>query len=283
MNLSVSTTFTSDGNPLSDTLKICKEANIYSVELGSNHCYEESYDYLSDFPFQYLVHNYFPIPKESFVLNIASIDPNIRYRSIQHIKNSIRFCEKIGAKLYTFHPGFLTDPVGANLSKKNYDFQWDNNQINGANYKKTKINMYLALDDVIKYAKSRKISIAIETEGSLNKRNHLIMQRPDEYEEFMKKYSPTDISINLNIGHLNLAAKAFQFKREDFVDLIKNYISAMELSHNDGIEDQHLPLQQNGWYWSIILDPYFKNIYKILEFRNTSIKSILNNIKLFKR
>ena len=57
----------------------------------------------------------------------------------------------------------------------------------------------------------------------------------------------------------------------------------MELSHNDGIEDQHLPLQQNGWYWSIILDPYFKNIYKILEFRNTSIKSILNNIKLFNR
>jgi len=283
MNLSVSTTFTSDGNPLLDTLKICKEEKIYSVELGSNHCYEESYDYLSDFPFQYLVHNYFPIPKESFVLNIASADPNIRNKSIQHIKNSIRFCEKIGAELYTFHPGFLTDPVGEHLSKKNYDFQWDDNQINNINYKKAKINMYLALDDVIKYAKSRKISIAIETEGSLNKKNHLIMQHPDEYEEFMKKYSPTDISINLNIGHLNLAAKAFQFKREDFVDLIKNYIIAMELSHNDGIEDQHLPLQQNGWYWSIILDPYFKNIYKILEFRNTSIKSILNNIKLFNR
>ena len=213
-------------------------------------------------------------------MNIASVDPNLRNKSIQHIKNSIRFCEKIGAELYTFHPGFLTDPVGENLSKKNYDFQWDDNQINNINYKKAKINMYLALDDVIKYAKSRKISIAIETEGSLNKKKHLIMQRPDEYEEFMAKYSSSDIGMNLNIGHLNLAAKAFQFEREDFVDLIQNYIVAMELSENDGTEDQHLPLRENAWYWEIILDPYFESVYKILEFRNTQISGIVKNIHM---
>ena len=107
---------------------------------------------------------------------------------------------------------------------------------NTNNYEKAKMNMYLALDEVVKYAQSRKISIAIETEGSLNKKNHLLMQRPDEYEEFMAKYSSSDIGMNLNIGHLNLAAKAFQFEREDFVDLIKDYIVAMELSHNDGLK-----------------------------------------------
>lgn len=279
----ISTTFLPDQKRLIDALKLCQKVGINSVEIGSNHCYEGNYNYIKDFQFKFLVHNYFPIPRDSFVLNIASIDTNIRARSIQHIKKAIEFCNKIGAELYTFHPGFLTDPHGANLSTKNYDFQWDDTQIVNSNYEKAKMNMYLALDEVVKYAQSRKISIALETEGSLNKKNHLLMQRPDEYEEFMAKYSSSDIGMNLNIGHLNLAAKAFQFEREDFVDLIKDYIVAMELSHNDGIEDEHLPLQPNSWYWNLICDPCLENAYKILEFRNTKIADIVNNMKLFQK
>jgi len=278
MNLTISTTFTPDGHPLIEALKLCKEAEIQSVEIGSNHCHEENYNYLSDFPFQYLVHNYFPIPKESFVLNIASFDENIRKRSIRHIKTAIDFCRDIDGKLYTFHSGFLTDPKGANLSNNNYDFQWDNNQLSKINRQKANDLMYSALDKIINYSRSKKIKIAIETEGSLNKKDHLLMQQPKEYKEFMLKYSNSDIGINLNIGHLNLAANAFDFNRSDFVDLIQNYIVAMELSHNDGMEDQHLPLQQDGWYWDLINDPRFKGAYKILEFRNTTIIEIVKNI-----
>ena len=122
--------------------------------------------------------------------------------------------------------------------------------------------------------------IAIETEGSLYKKDHLIMQCPEEYEEFMAKYSSVDISINLNVGHLNLAANAFDFNRHDFVDLIQDYIIAMELSHNDGLEDLHLPLKTNGWYWDLIQDSRFENVYKILEFRNTPILEIVKNIHI---
>jgi len=111
-NLYLSTTFIPDNNPLREALELCNKAGIKSVEIGSNHCFEENYDYLSDFSFQYLVHNYFPIPKESFVLNIASFDEKIRKMSIDHIKRAIDFCEDIKYKLYTFHPGFLTDPKG---------------------------------------------------------------------------------------------------------------------------------------------------------------------------
>ena len=37
--------------------------------------------------------------------------------SLQHIKKSILFCKKINAKLYTFHPGFLSDPDGEGSGK----------------------------------------------------------------------------------------------------------------------------------------------------------------------
>ena len=173
MKLYISTTFLSDGRPLHKALELCKGSGIQAVELGSNHCYEEDYRYLNNYDFQYLVHNYFPIPKDPFILNIASFNPGIRLRSIKHIKKAIDFCSEVGANLYTFHPGFLTDPDGANKSNNNYDFQWDEKQLQNTNYETAKRHMYNALDEAAKYAQSKKINIAIETEGSLNKKDHL--------------------------------------------------------------------------------------------------------------
>jgi len=279
----VSTTFLKDSTSLHKALSQCREAGIKSVEIGSNHCYEKNYDYCTDFPFQYLVHNYFPIPRESFTLNIASLDNEIRKKSIAHIKTAIDFSAEIRAKLYTFHPGFLTDPLDSNNSHQNYDFQWDDDQLKLKDCVRAKNLMYKALNEIIPYAQLKKVRIAIETEGSLNNKNHLLMQRPEEYEELVEKYSVNDISINLNIGHLNLASKAFDFNRFEFVNIIQDYIVGMELSHNDGKEDQHLPLKDEGWYWELINDVRFKYVYKILEFRNTSISSIKKNIKFIEK
>ena len=121
----------------------------------------------------------------------------------------------------------------------------------------------------------------LETEGSYNKSGFLLMQRPEEYKRLFKYFKPKELGINLNIGHLNLASKAFNFSKTKFVDNLKPYILAIELSHNNGIEDEHLPLKKKGWYWKIIKDPYFNKVYKILEFRNTNIKKIKKTIKLF--
>ena len=46
----------------------------------------------------------------------------------------------------------------------------------------------------------------------------------------------------------------------------------MELSHNYGKNDDHLPLKKGQWYWQIINNKKFKNTIKILEFRNSNIK-----------
>lgn len=278
----ISTTFGVDNTQLIDTLRLCQDNNIKSLELGSNHKYSKDFvSIIKGFGFNYLIHNYFPIPKESFVLNIASSNDEIYEKSIKHIQYSIDFCNKIDAKLYTFHPGFLTDPEGSNLSTNNYDFQWNNQKLINKDYSVAYDRMLRALEVSINYAKKKKIKIAIETEGSFMKKDHLLMQQPIEFVKFMDKFDPQDIGINLNIGHLFLASKAFDFDIDDFVNSIEKYIVAMELSHNDGVEDQHQPLEQNAWYWSLIFDERFKKSYKILEFRNTSIQTIKNNIKLF--
>ena len=238
-NIFVSTTFAEDDSKISDVLAKCKKENISNVELGSNHIYEKNFKkIIQKYNFRFLVHNYFPIPKKSFVVNIASLNKKIRTISIQHVKKAINFCKVTNSKLYTMHPGFLADPINAGRAKSNYDFIWDNNNLNG-NYNLAFNNMLSSLKKIVHFAKNKKVRVAIETEGSFKKKNLLLMQKPNEYKELFKYFKPNDLGINLNIGHLNLASRAFKFSKFEFVKKLKQYILAIELSHNNGIEDQH--------------------------------------------
>ena len=82
------------------------------------------------------------------------------------------------------------------------------------------------------------------------------MQKPNEFDNFSKEVSFLDIGINLNLGHLNLASKAFNFSRSKFIKKIKKYVVAIEMSHNFRKKDDHLPLKKNAWYWKILNDNY---------------------------
>lgn len=282
--LYVSTTFVKDETPIDQALELCEKLSIQNFELGSNHVYEKDYykiinKYIKK---KFCVHNYFLRPKKDFVVNIASNDIDIRNNSIQHIFKSIDFCDKIGAKLFTFHPGFLTDPKNENKKGKNYDFLYDNSKIKLINYSNTFDQMLKSIDTIVNYAKQKKVPIAIETEGSVSKKDHLLLQYPEEFENLKKYFGYNDIKINLNIGHLNLAMNTFKFKYNSLIKIIDKYIIAFELSHNNGKNDDHKPLKSEAWYWELIADKRFKNCLKILEFRNTSIKKVENNIKLVK-
>lgn len=282
-NIFVSTTFISNGNKISKPINLLKKNKILNIELGSNHIYEKKLNYiLKHKKLNYIVHNYFPVPKNSFVVNIASLDKKIRNMSLKHIKKSIKFCKKINAKLYTFHPGFLSDPNGVNLIQtKNYDFNWI--RINTRkNYNLAWKNMVTSIKKIIKFSKKNNINIAIESEGSYYASDHLLMQKPIEYKKFMKIFKSKDIGINLNIGHLNLASKKFNFDKIKFINEISSFIVAFECSHNFGKNDDHLPLRKNSWYWKILNNKQYDNCYKVLEFRNTKLKEILTNINYFK-
>ena len=69
------------------------------------------------------------------------------------------------------------------------------------------------------------------------------MQKPNEFDNF-PEVSFSDIGINLNLGHLNLASKAFNFSRSKFIKKIKRYVVAIEMSHNFRKKDDHLPLKK---------------------------------------
>ena len=283
--LFLSTTFRPDGSKVSEVINECLDAGICNLELGSNHCHEEGL--LEKIPLKkgtFLVHNYFPAPKDPFVLNLSSHDESLRQKSEEQAFRALDFCDAAGAQLYTFHAGFMTDPGGPGRTDKNYDFKWSNEKTSDPNaYNKTFELMLRGVAKVSKRASQLGVRIAIETEGTFRHPGHLLMQRPEEFVAFFEEFGPDEVGINLNIGHLPLAAKSFEFQVEDFVDLVASRVLAMEMSHNDRIDDQHLPLREEEWYWAVILDERFDKAKKILEFRETSLDEVIANLELCRR
>ena len=99
-----------------------------------------------------------------------------------------------------------------------------------------------------------------------------------EVERFITLFTADQVGLNVNLGHLNLSAQYHKFDKLQFINRFADRIRAFELSHNDGVKDDHALLQKNGWYWAVIKEPKYKKIYKIFEGRDLKLKSV---IKMF--
>ena len=88
-----------------------------------------------------------------------------------------------------------------------------------------------------------------------------------------------NLMANLNLSHMHLAS-SYNFSIKNFLNYLKPKIAAIEISSNNGIDDQHLPLK------NCINLEYLKylNIKKpiILEFRNSNLSQI-KNINILKK
>lgn len=255
--------------------------DIDGIEIGSTHYYQTQQHFKTIIKNniqnkKILIHNFFPpISNMNFVINIASLDKAIHSKSMEIIMNNIDFCKSIESDLYTIHPGFLSHATPSlNFKKNNYDFDFSHRNI--ANYKKAFEKMIYSLKIIVKYAKSKKVKIAIETEGSIKKKKFLIMQRPEEFKILFNEI-PRHLMVNANLSHIYLASKAFKFSIKKFLNYLKPKIAAIELSSNNGKDDQHLPLRKNCVNLKFLK---FLNIKKpvILEFRNCNFKQLKKSI-----
>ena len=75
------------------------------------------------------------------------------------------------------NPGFLTDPHGANLSHRNYDFQWDEANVSEGLYDVAWDLMLTSIREIVDYAKKVGVRIAFESEGSLHKKEAWALQQ----------------------------------------------------------------------------------------------------------
>jgi sugar phosphate isomerase/epimerase len=281
----VSTTYYNKGSSnLKEALLELSKLDIDGIEIGSTHKYDSKNNYKNFIKKikskKIFIHNFFPPTRNSdFLINISSSSKKIREDSVNIIINNIDFCKEVGALLYTIHPGFLSEGVPqSNFKKKDYNFNFSKKKLlhknDGFDFMKN------SLKKITKYASLKKIKLAIETEGSMRKKEFLLMQTPDEYKKIFNEI-PNNLYINLNIAHTYFASLCYKFSIKNFIKLINTRIEAVELSCNNGLDDQHMPLSINSKNLTFL--KLIKNKTIILEFRNSSLDQIKNSIELVRR
>ena len=280
MELFLSTSFNSDNSNLKNTLNLIKDLDLDGVEIGSNHSFDESfYDIIKSCNFKkIIIHNYFPPMKDNnIVINLASNDNDIRNLSIKHALYCIEFASQVDAKIYTVHPGFLSEPKIKKVNiKRNYDYNFSKIKISkNAGFK----NMLNSLEILIKKAQDLGVILAIESEGSFTSKDVLLLETINEFENLFATF-PNEIKINLNLAHTRIASKIHNYSLVSFIEKFNNNIVAAELSDNSGLIDEHLPLKKNSFVFDYINK--LPNIPMILEFRDTNIRQIKKSIDLIR-
>ena len=281
MQIFLSTTFHgTSSTDLNEVLSMVNGMDVDGVELGSTHLYHP--DILKivkeNWKKHKVTHNFFPAAKDSnFVMNIASSDPVIRKKSLSHAKYCIEFSADIGSSVYTIHPGFTAMANVNKVDKKTYDFNFMEEKVDR---RVAFSHMVKSLDILVETAKKNGVKLAIETEGSLTKPGILLMERIEECNELFSIFTES-LYLNFNLAHTRFASVEHGYDIADFIKSFYSKIALVEISHNNGKIDQHLPLIDNSYVFDYL--PLLPNVPHILEFRNSTTDQINNSIRLMRR
>lgn len=259
-----------------DVLEEYRKSDIENVELGSVHTFFEP-KLLAKYDFNFMIHGYFPPPKIPFNFNLASQNKIILKKSIDLAKAAIDVCCEINSSIFTFHAGIATDPpkLGVRLPRKNI--------VDKEIARKTFFeNTHVILD----YAKQRGIKLSMELNvvqkfNLDNGKNRMILFADyEDVQSFYKEFKKSEIGILLDLAHTNVTSYWLRFDRDKFVAKMKDKVSVIHISNNNGLQDQNLAL--TGGCWEVSKLKKFKNKPITLESMNLTINEIKQNLELIR-
>ncbi len=220
--------------------------NFKNIELSGGTKYYENFEddllELKDkYNLNYRCHNYFPPPKEPFVLNLASLNDDIYDRSFNHLVNSINLSKKLGAEKFGFHAGFFIDvqlnEVGKKIAKREL---FDREE---AEEKFCK-----GFDELKKIAGSLKLYIENNVLSSSNfktydSQNLFMLTTKDELFSLKKKL---DFKLLLDVAHLKVSSKSLGLDFDDQFDAMMQQTDYIHISDNDGLHDTNDMIKKNS-------------------------------------
>lgn len=264
---------------LEDVLSAYQKMGIKNVELTSGRGYQNNLGIiLRKFDFNYCVHNYFPEPKKSFVMNLCSLNEKIRFKSIDRAIKGIDLSKKLKTPHYAIHSGFLYDPEGK-VDRKTGLFK-----VSAVDFydKNLAFDKYLdSVTTIYKYAEGKGVKLLIENNICVRGfEDKLILCDYDDFKVLFKKIGNLKIGVLLDSGHLKVSAKTLNFSPIKFIDKISSRISAFHIHDNNGKGDFHQKIEKDSWLVEVLRNKKFKNLPKTLEANNLTIKEIKEQLNL---
>ncbi|HOK58250.1 MAG TPA: sugar phosphate isomerase/epimerase family protein [Methanothrix sp.] len=268
MRIYISTSCLKNCRYLPEVLETYTNAGIRDVEIGSSHSYIEDVDELLKrySHAKFVIHNYFPPPKDPFMMNLAAQDENIRQRSLDVCRRAIELCSRIGAEFYSFHPGFrVAGTLDMNFSLSGRIIP----------YEDAFRNFTRSLEKIVSYSREHGIKVAVE--NLEHKNDAYMMTGPDEFTRVLEMFP--EVFVLLDLGHLKIASRMLCFTVEEFISRVRGSVIGIHVHDNDGRSDLHIDPSKSELL-EYISKISCSNI--ILESRNMSMAEILRCLKVLR-
>ncbi len=189
----------------------------------------------------YLLHNYFPPPKNDFILNLASLNEEIYKKTIEHHETAISLSRKLGAKKFSFHAGYFIDLDVGELNK--------NIRLREPCDSKQAIKRFCEGYNLLK-EKAGDIELYIEN-NVLSANNSRIFkgQNPvmlTDYKSCEELKSFIDFKLLLDVAHLNISANSLNIDFDKELSMMFPISDYIHISDNDGLHDQNRCLDSDS-------------------------------------
>lgn len=222
-------------------------------------------------------HNYFPAPKEPFVLNLASSNNLIRSRSVQHCKELLFLAKQSGAPFYAAHAGFCIDPNPDELGKRIvYDpvFKREDHQ-----------NIFIeSLNSILTIAEELEIDFLIENNviaafNMINETiNPLLCCDGQEINWLFRNIKHKRFGLLLDTAHLKISCQTLHLSITEELAKIASFVKAVHHSESNGIEDNNEPITTDYWFLPFLHQ--YRNIAHVIEVKNIDEYQIRNQITI---
>ena len=275
-NIFLSTTCFNN-NSLEEIIKISIENGIYNLEISGGLQYIDEYKLEKIFEkntkINFRFHNYFPIPKNSFVINLAS--EKSAEMSIKNIIKGIKYAKKFGSNIFSFHAGLRFNPQEEDLGKIQSKFKSEDYhksykileqslmKINNKNFDRTVI----CIENNV-----------VENRNYKFKDNRYIFSDLSDSKIIKKLINKYDLKVLLDVAHLKVSSETLSFSKYKFIEMYNDDIFIAHLSDNNGLSDNGDELDEKSWFWSYLDWKRIK--YVSLEIKNTDINKLKKQIEL---
>ena len=229
-----------------DAIRDCFKFGANKIELSAPHKFqnidnlEKEISDLSKDGFSFTVHNYFPAPKNPFVLNLAA-NNEINIRSNESlIENAKRLCVASRSPLYGVHAGYLRQAKPGN----NGMFRFEKESISYSEALNLSVNF---VNNISSDFEELGIKLLIENLFPSSKVKHSLFCSYEEINEYMSQI-PKSVGILLDLAHLKISSNIYDFNKHHFLEnLMANYsdrLYEVHISDNNGINDEHFGIKK---------------------------------------
>ncbi len=233
-------------NKIKDSVQELVDNGFKNIELSGGTEYYDGFESelleLKDkYDLSYLCHNYFPPPKEHFVLNLASLDDDVYHKTFEHLKSAIELSKRLSAKRFGFHAGFFidirVDEIGKKITK---DTLFDKEKSVKRFCDGFKELQQIA-GELILYIENNVFSSTNAT--TYENEKPFMLTTSAEYKELK---NIIDFHLLLDVAHLKVSSKTFGLNFEDELSYMIKQSDYVHISDNDALHDLNHKLQRDS-------------------------------------